>query len=76
MRRVVVAIGVDRIHDQRLCTLIIERIAGIDPLDLARNEAVSDVARVGAAELLRQRHAEQPASPIRRKSLGSVFSSR
>src|SRR5262249_52745463 len=34
-------------------------IAGIDALDLARDEAVGDVAGIGAAIFLRQRHADQ-----------------
>ena len=42
-----------------LCTLIIERKPEFDALDLARNEAVGDVACAGAAEFLRQRHPEQ-----------------
>jgi hypothetical protein len=32
-------------------------VAGIDPLDLAGDEAVGDVGRAGAAVLLRDRHA-------------------
>ena len=42
-----------------LCTLIIERKPEVDALDLARDEAVGDIARAGAAEFLRQRHPEQ-----------------
>ncbi|MGY3661463.1 hypothetical protein ACVJ19_008126 [Bradyrhizobium sp. USDA 376] len=56
---VLVAIGVDRIHHQRGLHRVHRAVAGIDPLDLARDEAIGDVARVGAAIFLRQRDADQ-----------------
>ena len=55
-----VAIGVDRIHDERALHAHHRAVAGIDALDLARDQPVGDVAGVGAAEFLRQGHAEQP----------------
>ena len=54
-----VAIGVDRIHDERRLHAHHRAEARVDPLDLARHEAISDIARAGAAEFLRQRHPEQ-----------------
>ncbi len=56
---VLVAIGIDRVHHQRRLHRIHRTIAGIDALDLARHEAVGDVARIGAAIFLRQRNADQ-----------------
>ncbi|MGY4297708.1 hypothetical protein ACVWXN_005803 [Bradyrhizobium sp. i1.4.4] len=56
---VLVAIGVDRVHHQRGLHRVHRAIAGIDPLDLARDEAVGDVARIGTAIFLRQRNADQ-----------------
>ncbi len=56
---VLVAIGVDRVHHQRRLHRIHRAVAGIDPLDFARDEAVGDVARIGAAILFRQRDADQ-----------------
>ena len=55
----VVAIGVDRIHDERTLHAHHRAVARIDPLDLARDETVGDIAGVGAAVLLRQGHAEE-----------------
>ncbi|MEH2548535.1 hypothetical protein V1283_005180 [Bradyrhizobium sp. AZCC 2262] len=54
-----VAIGVDRIHHQRRLHRVHRAIAAIDALDLARHEAIGNVARVGAAILLRQRDTDQ-----------------
>ncbi|OIQ68862.1 hypothetical protein GALL_495410 [mine drainage metagenome] len=56
---VLVAIRVDRVHDQGRLHRIHRAIAGIDTLDLARDEAVGDVARIGAAIFLRQGDADQ-----------------
>ena len=56
---VLVAIGVDRIHHQRGLNRVHRAIAGIDALDLARHQAIGDVARIGAAIFLRQRDADQ-----------------
>ena len=56
---VLVAIGVDRIHHQRGLHRVHRAIAGIDALDLARHEAIGDVARIGAAIFLRQGDADQ-----------------
>ena len=53
------AIGVDRIHDEGGLHAHHRAIAGIDPLDLARHEAVGDVGGAGAAIFLRQGHAEK-----------------
>ena len=54
-----VAIGIDRIHHQRRLHRIHRTIAGIDPLDLACDQAVGDIARIGAAIFFRQRDADQ-----------------
>ena len=54
------AVGVDRIHHQRRLHREHRAIAGIDPLDLARDQPVGDIAEPGAAIVLRQRRAEQP----------------
>ena len=56
---VLVAIGVDRVHHQRRLHRIHRAIAGIDALDLARHQAIGDVARIGAAIFFRQRDADQ-----------------
>ena len=55
-----VAVGVDRVHDEGGLHAHHRAVAGIDPLDLARDEPVGDVGRAGAAVILRQRDAEQP----------------
>src|SRR5439155_24687431 len=54
-----VAIGIDRIHHQRRLHRIHRAVAGIDPLDLARDQAIGDIARVGTAIFFRQRDADQ-----------------
>ncbi len=54
-----IAIGVDRVHDERTLHAHHRAEPEVDPLDLARDEAVGNIARAGAAELLRQRHPEQ-----------------
>ena len=56
---IVVAVSIDRMHHQRGLHRVHRAIAGIHPLDLARHQAVSDVAGVGAAVFLRQRDADQ-----------------
>ena len=56
---VLVAIGVDRIHHQRRLHRVHRAIAAIDALDLARHQAIGDVARIGAAIFLRQRDTDQ-----------------
>ena len=56
---VLVAIGIDRIHHQRRLHRVHRAIAGIDALDLARHEAIGDVARIGAAIFFRQRDTDQ-----------------
>ena len=53
------AVGVDRIHHQRGLDAHHRAVAGIDPLDLAGDEAVGDVGGGRAAVFLGQRHAEQ-----------------
>ena len=53
------AVGIDRIHHQRRLHAVHRAIAGIDALDLARDQPVSDIACIGAAIFLRQRHADQ-----------------
>ena len=53
------AVGVDRVHDQRGLHRHRRAVAGIDPLDLARDQAVGDVAEAGAAVFLRDGRAEQ-----------------
>ena len=54
-----IAIGVDRIHHERALHAHHRAEARVDALDLARNEAIGDIARAGAAEFLRKRHPEQ-----------------
>ncbi len=56
---VLVAIGVDRVHHQRGLHRVHRAIAGIDALDLARHQAIGDVAGIGAAIFFRQRDADQ-----------------
>ena len=58
----VAAVGIDRIHDERGLHAHHRAIAGIDPLDLARDEPIGHVGRARAAELLRdrQRRAGRP----------------
>ena len=46
------AIGVDRVHDQRRLHRHRRAIAGIDALDLARDQPVGDIAEAGAAVFL------------------------
>ena len=53
------AVGVDRVHDQRGLDAHRRAVAAVDPLDLARDQAVDDIAHAGAAVALRQRRAEQ-----------------
>ena len=53
------AVGIDRMHDQRALHAHGRAVAGIDPLRLARHQAVNHVARSGAAVLFRQRRPEQ-----------------
>ena len=55
----VVAVGEDRIHDERALHAHHRAKAGVDALDLACDETVGDVAGVGAAVVLRQRQAEE-----------------
>ena len=47
------AVGVDRVHHQRRLHRHRRAIAGIDALDLARDQAVGDIAEAGAAVFLR-----------------------
>ena len=54
-----VAIGVDRVHDERALHAHHRAEAGVDPLDLARDQAVGDITCAGAAIFFRQRHPEQ-----------------
>ncbi len=51
--------GVDRIHHQRGLHRKRAAVAGIDPLDLARDQPVGDVADIGAA-IARERGPEKP----------------
>ena len=53
------AVGVDRVHDQRGLHRHRRAVAGIDALDLARDQAVGDIAEAGAAIWLRDGRAEQ-----------------
>ena len=53
------AVGVDRVHDQRGLHRHRRAVAGIDALDLARDQAVGDIAEAGAAVFLRDGRAEQ-----------------
>ena len=54
------AVGVDRVHDQRGLHAHRRTVAAVDPLDLARDQAVDDIAHPGAAVAFRQGGAEQP----------------
>jgi hypothetical protein len=56
--RVFAAIGVDRMHDERGLHAHRGAIAGVDALDLARQEPVADIAESGTAILFRQSRAE------------------
>ena len=56
---VLIAIGVNRIHHERALHAHHRAEARVDAFDLARDEAISDIACAGAAEFLRQRHPEQ-----------------
>ena len=56
---VLAAIGMDRINHQRGLHAHRRAIAGIDPLDLARDQPVTDIARAGAAIAFRQGRAEK-----------------
>ncbi len=53
------AIGVDRMHDQRGLHRHRRAVAGIDALELARDQPIGDIAHVGAAVLLREGAAEK-----------------
>ena len=53
------AVGVDRVHHQRRLHRQRRAIAGIDALQLARDQAVGDVAQARAAVFLRDGRAEQ-----------------
>ena len=53
------AVIVDRVHDQRRLHRHRRAVAGIDPLDLARDQAVGDIAEAGAAVFFRDGRAEQ-----------------
>ena len=72
---VLVAIGIDRMHHQRRLHRIHRAVAGIDPLDLARHQAVGDVAGVGAAIFFRQRDADQAefAHLVENLAVGLLF---
>ncbi len=52
--------GEDRVHDQRGLHAHGRAVAGIDRLDLPRDQAVGDVGGAGAAVLFGQGGAEQP----------------
>jgi len=53
------AVREDREHDERALHAHHRAVAGIDALDLARDETVADVVQPGAAVFGRQRRAEQ-----------------
>ena len=53
------AIGEDRVHDERGLHRHRRAVAGIDALDLARDQPIGDIAEPGAAILFRNRGAEQ-----------------
>ena len=46
------AVGVDRVHHQRTLHAHRAAVAAVDPLDLARHQAVADVVQAGAAVAL------------------------
>ncbi len=54
------AVGIDRMHHQRRLHRQRRAVAGIDALDLARDQAVGDIAEARAAIFLRDGRAEQP----------------
>ena len=54
------AVRVDRVHHERALHAHHRAVAGVDALDLARDQAVADVVEPGAAVLRRQRRAEEP----------------
>ena len=56
---ILAAIGVDRMHDQRRLDAHRRAITGIDPLDLARDQAVGHVGGPCPAIFLRNRDAEE-----------------
>ena len=63
-----VAVGVDRIHDQRGLHAHHRAVAGIDPLDLARHKPVGHIARARAAIAPRRPSCpSSPSAPISRK---------
>ena len=66
----VVAVGMDRIHDERTLHAHHRAEAGVDALDLARDEPVGDITSAGAAEFLRQREPEQPRLAHQAEELG------
>src|SRR5262249_9162214 len=53
------AIGEDRMHHERGLHRHGGAVAGIDPLDLARDQPIGDIAEARAAVLFRDRRAEQ-----------------
>ena len=53
------AIGEDRVHDERGLHRHGRAVAGIDALDLARDQPIGDIAEPGAAVLFRDGGAEQ-----------------
>ena len=65
-----VAVGPDRIHDERRLHAHHRAIAGIDALHLARDQPVGDIGGAGAAVVLRQRQPEQPERAHLAKNLG------
>ena len=56
-------IGADREHHERALHAHHRSVTGVDARDLARDEAIADVAEPRAAVLLRQRRAEQTQRP-------------
>ena len=53
------AIGIDRVHHQRRLHRHQRAEAGIHPLDLARDQPVTDIIQAGAAVFLRDGRADQ-----------------
>ena len=54
-----VAVGVDRVHHQRRLHGHGRAIAAVHPLDFARDQAIADIVRAGAAIFLGDGRAEQ-----------------
>ena len=67
------AVGIDRIHHQRGLHRHRRAVAGIDALELARDQAIGDIAEPGAAVFLRDGRAEQAELAHLGQHVGIVF---